>query len=35
VIVLPKSHRKEGQMENIDIFDFQLTDKESEVISKL
>jgi len=35
VIVLPKSHRKEGQMENIDIFDFQLTVKESEVISKL
>lgn len=35
VIVLPKSHRFEGQKENFDIFDFKLTKEEKEIVSKL
>lgn len=35
VIVIPKSHRYEGQRENIEIFDFTLTKEEENIISKL
>ena len=35
VIVIPKSHNNHRQKDNIDIFDFELTDEEKEVISKL
>lgn len=35
VIVIPKSHNDTRQKQNLDIFDFELTDKEREIISKL
>lgn len=35
VIVIPKSHRFEGQSENINIFDFNLTEEEIKTIENL
>ncbi|VEU80400.1 aldo/keto reductase family protein [Haploplasma axanthum] len=35
VIVIPKSHRKEGQLANISVFDFVLTKEEMRIISEL
>lgn len=35
VVVIPKSHRHEGQKENFEIFDFKLTDEEAEIIKAL
>ena len=35
VVVIPKSHRLEGQKENLDIFDFNLTDDEIKLIENL
>ena len=35
VIVIPKSHNKDRQAQSLDIFDFELTEEESQQISKL
>lgn len=35
IIVIPKSHNKERQAQNLDIFDFELTAQERDTISKL
>ena len=35
IIVIPKSHNKRRQQENIDIFDFELTQEDKDIISKL
>lgn len=34
VIVIPKSHNADRQKDNLDIFDFQLTDEEKEILYK-
>lgn len=35
IIVIPKSHNKENQTANLDLFDFELTDEEMEKINNL
>lgn len=35
IIVIPKSHNKERQAQNLDIFDFELSAQERNIISKL
>jgi diketogulonate reductase-like aldo/keto reductase len=35
LVVIPKSHNKEHQFENIDIFDFELSQKDREIIKHL
>ena len=35
VIVIPKSHNKENQAANLDLFDFELTNDEIEKINDL
>lgn len=35
VVVIPKSHRLEGQKENFDIFDFELTNEEIKILENL
>jgi diketogulonate reductase-like aldo/keto reductase len=35
VVVIPKSHSKQHQFQNIDIFDFKLSNKDIETIKNL
>ena len=35
LVVIPKSHSKQHQFENIDVFDFELTKKDIETIKKM
>lgn len=35
IVVIPKSHKKKHQFENIDVFDFNLTEKDKETIKSL
>lgn len=35
IVVIPKSHNRERQAQNLDIFDFELTDAQRQTISKL
>ena len=35
IVVIPKSHRKQHQYENIDIFDFELSKKDKETIKNM
>lgn len=35
LVVIPKSHNKQHQHENIDIFDFELTEKDIEIIKNM
>lgn len=35
LVVIPKSHNKNHQLENIDVFDFKLSEKDKEIIKKI
>jgi diketogulonate reductase-like aldo/keto reductase len=35
LVVIPKSHSKKHQLENIDVFDFKLTEKDIDIIKSM